>query len=242
MTTTLGPTAQVVAQGIFDSSTVQNHVLGEKAFSNDGRTFRYVLVGAAALVPGNYIQSPAVVANHVNLTPTALPSAGDTVITATLGATAATLNQYALGTVTVEKGTLGVGQTLLIKGHAAVLSSGVITLNLSDAVQTTVTGTVTVSLAANPYNGVIQSPVTTLTGVIVGVAVAPLAIAAYGWICTRGITGTLITGTPAVGSAVGCPTSAAGSATVDAATLTHVGTVMKTAITGQVTPTNIQID
>jgi hypothetical protein len=242
MATTLGPTAVVVSQGVYDTSTVQNNVLGEKAFSNDGRTFRYVQVGAVALVPGNYVQSPAIVTNHVNLTPTALPSLGDTVITATLGATAATLNQYAFGTVTIEKGTLGVGQTLLIKGHAAVASSGVITLNLSDAVQTTVTGTVTISLAANPYLGVIQAPVTTLTGVIVGVAISPLAAAAFGWICTRGITGTLIVGTPAVGSAVGCPTTTAGAATVDAATLQHVGTVMKTAITGQVTPTNITID
>lgn len=242
MTTALGNNPNVVSQGLYDQSTVQNEGLGEKAYSPDGRTFRYVQVGASALVPGNGLQSPAVVANHVNLTPTALPNVGDTIITATLGATAATLNQYSTGTVTVEKGTLGVGQSLLIKGHAAVLSGGIITLNLSDAVQTTITGTVTVSLIANPYSGVIQAPATTLTGTIVGVAVAPLAAASFGWICTGGTTGVLISGTPAVGSNVGFPSGTAGAAVADSAVLAHLGAVSKTAITGQVTPTKIAFD
>lgn len=243
MATKIGGTVQITAQDVFTQSTVQQHDLGAKAYSSDGRTFRYVKAGAVALVPGNFLQSPAVVANHVNLTPTALPSAGDTTITVTLGATAATANYYAGGVVVVEKGTLGVGQTLMIKSHPAAGSAATLVLTLEDPVVTTMTGTVTVSLIANNYNGVIQTPVTTLTGVVVGVAVAPLAIASFGWICSKGLTGALADGAITVGTVgVACPGAAAGAAKVMAATLKQVGVFQKTTIDTQVTPCYVTID
>lgn len=243
MATTLGPTALITSGGVYTTSTVQQAQLGDKAYSADGRTFRYVLAGAVALVPGNVIQSPATVANHVNLTPTALPSLGDTTMTVTLGATAATANQYAGGTVVVEKGTLGVGQTFLIASHPAALSGATLVLTLSDAVAVTITGTVTVSLTANMYNGVIQAPITTLTGTPVGVAVAAIPALNYGWICSRGITGVKSDGAITVGTvAIAVPSAAAGAAKVMAATLFPIGQVCKTSIDTQVTPCFITID
>src|SRR5437867_4369906 len=144
MSTQLGPSVEVAAQDLFTSSTTQQHVLGSKAFSPDGRTFRYVKVGSgAALVPGNVLQSPAIVANHVNLTPTAVSTAGDTTVTVTLGNTAATANQYSGGYVTIEKGTTGAGQHLMIKSHPAASGLATLTLTLSDPVVTTTSGTVT---------------------------------------------------------------------------------------------------
>lgn len=242
MATQLGPTTNIVAQDVYKSSATQQHILGEKAYTPDGRTFRYVKVGAAALVPGNLLQGPAVVTNHVNLTPTATVAAGATTITVTLGATAATENQYAGGYLVTEIGTTGRGQTLLIASHPAASSSATLTVTLAEPFVTATSGTVTVSLIANPHNGVIQSIATTLTAPIVGAAVAPLAASTFGWIQTRGACGILVSGTPIVGSAVGAPTSTAGMAVADSAILNHVGVTLKAAITTQNTPVFLTID
>lgn len=243
MSTQIGPSVQVAAQDLYTYSTTQQHVLGEKAYSPDGRTFRYVKVGATALVPGNVIQSPAVVPNHVNLTPTAAASVGDTTITVTLGATAATANQYAGGYIVVEKGTTGAGQSLLIKNHPAANSAATLLLTLSDPFQVATSGTVTMSLVLNNYNGVIQTPVTTLTGTPVGVAVGAIPAANFGWICSRGITGVLADGAITVGTVgVAVPSAAAGAAKVMAATLFQVGMPCKTSIDTQITPMYVSLD
>lgn len=243
MSTQLGPTPGAVAQGLYDYSTTQQHVLGEKSVSPDGRTFRYVKVGATALVPGNVIQSPAIVANHVNLTPTAVVAVGDTTVTVTLGNTLATANQYSGGYLVVEKGTTGAGQSLLIKSHPAALASGTLLLTLSDPFQVATSGTVTMSLVQNNYNGVIQTPITTLTGTPVGVAVGAIPAANFGWICSRGITGVLADGTITVGTVgAAVPSAAAGAAKVMAATLFEVGAFCKTTIDTQITPCYVSLD
>lgn len=240
MATQIGPTVQVTAQDLYTYSTVQQHTLGEKAFSADGRTFRYVKAGATALVPGDVQQSPAIVANHVNLTPTAAVAVGDTTITVTLGATAATANQYAGGYLVVEKGTTGAGQSLLIKSHPAASSSATLVVTLSDPFLVATSGTVTVSLVANLYNGVIQTPVTTLTGTPVGVAVGAIPAASFGWICVGGVTGVKADGAITVGTVgVAVPSAAAGAAKVMAATLLQIGAFSKTTIDTQVTPCQI---
>jgi len=242
-TSLIGPGPQVVAQGLMTSSADQLHVLGEKTVSNDGRTFRYVKVGGTTLRPGDWLQSPALVANHVNLTPTAVLAVGSTEVTVTLGATAATANQYSGGYMVVELATTGKGQTLLIKSHPSASSSGTLAVTLDDAVSVLTSGTTTVSLTLNRYNGVIQTPVTTLTGTPVGVAVFAIVNAQFGWICSRGLTGALADGAITVGTvASAVPSAAAGAAKVMAATLFAVGMVAKTSIDTQVTPTHVSLD
>jgi hypothetical protein len=242
MATQLTGSVQVAGQDIYQTSTVQNHVLGDKAFTNDGRAFRYVKAGASALVPGNAIQSAAVVPNHVNLTPTAVSAIGDTTVTVTLGATAATANQYAGGYVVVEIGTTGAGQTLKIKSHPAANSASTLLLTLEDAFYVATSGTITMSLIANRYDGVIQSPTTTLTGTVVGVAITAIPALGFGWLATRGVTSMLTTGTPIVGSAIGVPTTTAGAGVADSAILTHIGVVAKAGITAQNTPVDLKLD
>lgn len=239
----LGPTSTVVSQQLMAGSTVQNGDLGDKVYTNDGRTFRYCLAGAAALVPGNVIQSPAVVANHVNLTPTAVSAIGDTTVTVTLGATAATLNQYALGTLTVELSSTGAGQMLLIDHNPAANSAATMLVTLADPFVTATSSTITMSLIQNNYSNVIQYPVTTGTGVPVGVCVFPLAIANYGWIQSRGIAPVLANGAITMGTvACAVPSAAAGAAKVMAATLFSIGTFQKTTIDTQITPCFLTID
>lgn len=240
MSTQLGPSPQVISQGLYTADSNQNQVLGEKAFSNDGRTFRYVKNGAVALIPGNVLQSPAITAAHVNWTPAALSALGDTSFITT--ALTFVLNEYANGYLVIEKGTLGVGQTLMIKSNPAA-TAAVATFQLSDPVAVTSTGTVTHSLVRNPYNGVIQTPITTLTGTPVGVAVAALPISNFGWIASRGITGVTADGAITVGTvAAAVPAAAAGAAKVMAATLFQIGAFSKTTIDTQVTPCYLTLD
>lgn len=238
--TQLGPSPTIISQGLYATDSNQNQVLGEKAFSNDGRTFRYVKAGAVALVPGNVIQSPAITAAHVNWTPAALSTIGDTTFVTT--ALTFVANEYANGYLVIEKGTLGVGQTLLIKSNPAA-TAAVATFTLTDAVAVTSTGTVTHSLVRNPYNGVIQMPVTTGTGTAMGAAVAAIPISNFGWICSRGITGVLADGAQTVGvTAAAVPAAAAGAAKVMAATLFQIGVWCKTTIDTQVTPCYLTLD
>jgi hypothetical protein len=220
---------------LFASSTTQQHKLGTRAVTADGRVFRYVLAGAADLVVGNMIQAPAQIANHQQLTPSAA-AIGATSIVATLGATAATAGQYADGFAIIDT-TPGLGYAYPILGHAAVASAGVITLTLpaDSPIQVALTTSSRVSLQANPYSGVIQTPVTTLTGACVGCAVYPIPATQYGWIQTKGPCSVLVAGTPGVGLAVVVPGTAAGCVVIDsaAAATPIVGSMMVTGVDGK---------
>jgi hypothetical protein len=227
---------QIAPRNLWSSSATQEAPLGARFTTSDGRTFRYCKAGAVALVAGNVIQAPAQITNHQQLTPAAA-AIGATSIVAALGATAATANQYAGGWAIIDT-TPGEGYAYPISGHAAVSSSGNITINLDRAstVQVALTTSSRVSLQANPYNGVIQSPVTTLTGAVVGVAIYPIAIGEYGWLQTHGPGAVLIAGTPGVGLAVVVPATAAGAVVIDgAASATKVvGSMMVTGVDGKV--------
>lgn len=194
-----GP-VQVTHGQTMDFETTQRFPLGTQGITKDGRKYRYVLAGAVALVTGNVIQGPATVANHLALTPSAA-ALGATQVVATLGATLATANQYAGGYVQVDTAP-GNGRMYSVSGHAAVASSGVITANLepSDPIAVALTTSSRLGFIANPYSGAIQAPVTTATGLLIGVATSDIAIANYGWIQTYGMCAPLINGTPALGA------------------------------------------
>lgn len=183
-----------------DFDTTLRFPLGTQGVTRDGRKYRYALAGAVALVAGNVIQGPAIVPNHLALTPSAA-ALGATQVVATLGATLATANQYALGYVQVDT-TPGNGYMYSVSGHAAVISGGVITANLdvSDPIAVALTSSSRVGFIGNVHNGVIQAPVTTATGKVVGVATSAAGIANYCWIQTYGPCAVLINGTPALGA------------------------------------------
>lgn len=190
------------------------HNLGQRAFSRDGRVFRFVRMGAVAAVPGTLYQSLAPVANHLALTPTAGSSIGATQVTATLGATAAAANLYAQGWLQVDTAP-GPGIMYGVNNHLAVLSAGIITVNLNpdDPIQVALTTTSRVGLISNPYADVIQVP-TARTGIVVGVPLVAIPIGYYGWVQTWGPCCLLINGTPAVTAPVINGGTTAGSADV----------------------------
>jgi hypothetical protein len=227
---------QIAPRTLWSSSATQEAPLGARFEVSDGQVFRYCRAGAAALVVGNVIQGPAEIANHQQLTPAAA-AAGATTIVAALGATAATANQYAGGWAIIDT-TPGLGYMYPISGHAAVDASGNITINLDrdSPIQVALTTSSRVSLQANPYNGVIQAPVTTLTGPVVGAAIYPIAISEYGWLQTHGAGALLIGGTPGPGTAIVSPGTSAGMAVVDgaAAATKVIGSMCVTGVAGKV--------
>src|SRR5712691_9008089 len=173
----------------FISSAAEQFELGTRGYTRDGRVFRYVLNGAVALVAGEVIQSPATVAGHLTraVNTTSQTSFGATLISLTCGSTVAT-GFYNEGYLIVASGA-GQGLQYQIKSHPAVSTgaTAAFTLYDDDAVAVAITATSTVSLIPNKYRGVIQAPVTTATGVVVGVACYPIAITQYGWIQTWGV-------------------------------------------------------
>lgn len=234
---------QAVGLDLYESSTTQVHRLGERIETSDGRIFRYARAGGSALVAGNVLQAPAQVTTHKAMTPAAA-AIGATQVTATLGATnAVTENQYADGYLIVSI-TPGNGYAYRISSHPAGAASTAVVFTLAEPLNVALTTSSRVSLQANPYKGVIQSPVTTLTGAVVGIAVVPAAANEYCWVQTRGVAPVLVAGTPAVGSAVVVPATAAGAVVVDgaAAATQVIGAMMETGVDASNCAVFVQLD
>lgn len=221
---------QISAQSTLQSSATALATLGAYAETPDGRGFRYAKVGAVDLVAGNVIQAPAQLTNHQNMT-TAAAAIGAVQVTVTPGATAGAANLYAGGFLFAEV-TPGEGFTYRIKSHPAIVASTafVVTLDPADALLVAFTSSTKTALIANPYSGVVQSPITTATNVAVGVAPCILSAAQFGWIQTHGPACTLITGTPAVGAMVVGTGAVAGAAAIASSTLGVIGRMMVTGV------------
>jgi len=201
--------------------------LGARAVASDGRVYRYALAGET-LVPGTLLQGPIEHTNHQNLAPTANAALGATTFTVTLGATAATANEYAGGWAIITQ-TPGQGYQYKIKSHPAADSSATLALTLEDPLQVAITAAASkVDLVQNPYSGVIINP-STATSCPVGVAVYPITSAYYGWIQTGGVATVLAAdGAVVVGTNVTASNATPGA--VEAAA--GVQAVVGTAVTG----------
>jgi hypothetical protein len=228
--------ATYTSGNVLNFTTTRQAELGALLNTRDGRTFRYVKAGVADLVVGNVIQGPAEVTLNQQLT-AVITAVGSRTISAINGATAITANQYAGGWAIIDTAP-GLGYAYPIASHPAVAgaATGVFTLHPDALVQVALTGVSRVSLVANPYNGVIQSPITTLTGAVVGVAVAPIPAGQYGWVQISGPGAVLVAGTPGVGLAVVVPGTVAGCVVVDgaAAATKVIGSMLVTGVNGKV--------
>lgn len=217
-----------IALGVDDfvSSATAVARLGCRAFTDDGRVYRYAQAGGTDLVAGNVLQSSAILANHLANTPPAV-AVGAKSFVYTPGATAGAASLYSDGWLQVDTAP-GNGYTYEVSGHPAITASTAFTLLLKDPIQVALTTTSRVGLIANPYKGVIQMPVTTATGTLVGVAPYVIPANYFGWIQTWGICSTLIAGTPALGALVMAPGATAGAAEV----VTAAGTLLVAQIVG----------
>lgn len=232
-----------IAQDAFTSSSTQLHPLGTRAYTVDGRRFRYAQAGASDLVAGNMVQSAATVANHLaNTAP--VVAIGATSFSYTPGATAGAANLYAEGYLQVDT-TPGNGYLYQVSGHAAITASTAFTLTLKDAIQVALTASSRIGLLANPFKNVIQCP-TTVTAKCVGAAGYIITATQYGWLTTEGAACVLINGTPGIG--IGVVNSATTAGAVDVAAVAAeinvriIGHMMQVGVSGKNNAVYVTLD
>lgn len=206
------------------NTSTQQAPLGARAEAGD-RTFRYVLAGGTALVPGKLQQASAELTNHQDMAPTAT-AIGATSVSVTPGATAGAANLYAEGWLIITV-TPGQGYQYRVSGHAAISASTAFTVNISDPIVVALTTSSRCDLVMNPYKNVVVNP-TTATSCPVGAAVNAVTAAYYGWLQTGGVASILADGAVAVGTDVVASNATAGA--VEA--LTGVQAVVGNAVTG----------
>lgn len=210
-----GPLA-LVANGAFQTSTDASleTMVGTRFDLSDGREVMLVQAGAVAITSGKHLQDAAIIGDHENLTVTAYQAYSNNgnvpaKVTATLGATEVTANQYAGGFVVVNDAT-GEGQTLRIASHPAADASASVAITLEEGATTALTTSSQISLIPAHGNGVVIYP-TTGTNCSAGVSLYPIAASAYGFTVTKGIVSVLNDGTPAAGATVGPSNAVAGA-------------------------------
>lgn len=167
--------------GIYEqkSTMPEGLYLGHELKFTDGRVFRLCKNGAANLASGKLVIRPDDVANHLSMTPTAA-AIGLKKVTVTLGATAATANQYKDGYLKLETGT-----QYKVKSHPAADASATLELTLYDGLWEAIAGTETCDLVANIYTGTVISA-TDQADLPLGVPMIDVTAAYYYWLQTRG--------------------------------------------------------
>lgn len=215
----------ITAQDIFAQGTTSPYAkVGQLAVDVWGNRYRYVKAGLAALVAGNLLQESAEDTQFVSM---AVPSAvviGATQITVTNGTTTVAAGDFVDGLLTVSTST-GIGQSFHIISHTTGTSGAAITYNVDRPVLVALTTSSKVSVRKNPYDGVIQYPVTTQTGGAVGFARIANTLSTYGYIQSGGDTPCLFdNGTNTSNGATGIAPSAAVAGSV-APVLDAVGAI-----------------
>ena len=181
-----GPTVGA-AQGIYSSSSVKQHKLGQIAWTPDGRKFQYCLAGET-LVAGHFYQTAIHASTYVHQAVPAVAAIGATTISVTTGA-AFTANQFADGYAIVAAGT-GIGQMFLIKSHPAADSGASCVLTLDETVRVALDTTSKITTIKNTFDSIVDWA-TTQTGSSAGAAIFPITSGEYGWLQTGGMSAAL---------------------------------------------------
>ena len=221
---------KLFVQGLFEQSTTEKQKLGTVRKLSDGRVFVYAKVGAVGLAAGKLCQAPVQVVDHLNITVASAAPIGARKVTVTLGATAATKDQYKDGFLYVNSGT-GVGCAYKIKAHPAADASAFLKVSLYDKIRVALATTSKVTLFSNPFNGTIVHPAPT-TAALVGIPQIVVTAAYYYWSLVKGMTPCLIDGTPAINDHLIPSDLVDGAVEVDAAAsvVQRIGTVLNTGV------------
>lgn len=241
-----GPLA-LQANGSFQTSTSADlsTLVGTRYDLSDGREVILVSTGSTTTATaGQLYQDAALVSGHQNVSVTsvtAYSTNGNIPASLSIGtnATAATANQYAGGFVVVNAGT-GKGQTLRIASNSVFGATTTSTITLEDGPNVALSTSDSKVCLIPPHGAnVIQMP-TTPTGAVVGVALAPIAAGAYGFLTSKGLTSALSDASvPTIGMAISPSTTTAGAIT--AAIATNAGT-NPTSVIGYASQTGVSAE
>ena len=183
----MSPVYDYAAEGFqYDTHTTQQASLGTRAQLIDGRVYHYAKNGAVALTVGKLCQTAVEVANNAEGLAVATTAAAAKSVTVTLGATAATADQFKDGYMVLQDGGGENGHYYSIATHPAADASATLAVQLKHGLATAITsGTEEAGLYKNMYQDIIVFP-TTVTGAPVGVPNVDIAASSYGWIQTWG--------------------------------------------------------
>lgn len=196
----------------YDTHTTQQYELGTRMNIGE-RVYHYASVGSAgAVVVANVMQAAVEVATNAEDMALATTAAGSRTVVATLGATAATENQFKDGYFNLNNAAGEGGHYYVVASHPAASGGATCEITLKATLQTAITnGTETGGLTRNSYQDVIIAP-TTVTGAPVGVTNIDIAASSFGWLQTWGPCAVTTDSTLAVGKAVVASTATAGYA------------------------------
>ena len=184
------------------TTTRREHPLGAVGMTPDGRCFRWAFSGEAIGAGQVVMQKGAVPHHDMDLATVTARSVGDTTITVTLEATAATENQYEDGAIYINDGA-GEGHLYAIRSNPAADASGSLTVTLHEKVREALTtGTSLSGLIENDYKDVELWDYNDIDGPALGVAPTEIADDTYFWLQTSGRAAVLIQGTVVLGDAV----------------------------------------
>lgn len=215
----------ITAADVFAQGTTSPYAkVGQLSVDVYGNRYRYIKAGASALVAGNLLQEPAEDTQFVSQAVPATVAIGATSITVTNGTTTVVANEYRDGLLTISTST-GIGQSFHIIGNTANTSGLPVTYYIDRPLLVALSTSSKVSIRKNPYDGVIQYPVTTQTGGAVGFARIANTAATYGYIQSGGDTPVLFdNGTNTSNGVTGIAPSAAVAGSV-APVLDAVGAI-----------------
>jgi hypothetical protein len=178
----------VSPQSVLESSNgVQHHALGTRGRIGE-RVFYYASNEGSAITRGNLCATAAPVANHVSVAWASGGAVGAYTVTVTLGATAATANQYRDGWLVAIDGT-GSGQYRKIKSHPAAGSAATLELTLYDPIETAFVAADEITLVKNQHAAVRVTPgnaAVAVAGVPAFTVPAGSTTTQYFWIQTGG--------------------------------------------------------
>lgn len=226
-------------------------LIGMKVPGLNGKEFALALVGGTALVAGNLLQSAVEDTQFENMAIGTAGVVGDAFLQVTNGTTTVIPYYFNGGSISFyTAGTVAIGDEYTILGVTGTLTSGgAMKVWLDRPLRYAVTTSAKVVMKQNLYNGVIQMPATTPTGVPVGIAIFAAAagsstLQSSAYVQTKGLASVLSDGsTFAVGSAVGTPSGTAGCVTVYAAatTKTSIGDAMEAAASAHAIAVNVRL-
>lgn len=221
--------------------------VGQYLMGVNGKGFRFGLVGASALVIGNALQGAAPAdTTYVNMAIGTAAAVGDMFLQVTNGTSTITSAQFEGGTINVyTAGTVAVGEEYTILAVTGTLTTGgALNVWIDRPVRTAFTTSAKVSMRRSAFSGIIQSPITTLTGPAAGVALAASTAATYAFVQTHGQGAVLAdNSTILVGSPVAVPSgNAAGAVILGATNLNNIGQAMQVSASGKTIAVHLRVD
>ena len=185
----------------YETGLKQLHAVGQKAETPDGSIFRYTQMGATLGVANKLYQSSIPIGDWTTQVHDVAIAVGDTEISHKTASTTFAANEAAGGTLILEE-TADLGHIYRVKSNIATASTQTI-MQLEDGVTVQVLMAVSankvLTFIKNPWKDVIISPAGVNSAPNAGIPRVVIAIAAFGWLQTRGPASCLIdSGAPAI--------------------------------------------